>query len=94
MQKRLISGPKRSGCLILASKLSHAAVGVSRGNLPSDSISCSDTETGHADWDRVTLKKLAPVVDFHSVHSEFPFQFKNSITTKQFDHVVYTVSEV
>ncbi|KAG6917636.1 hypothetical protein DXG01_001743 [Tephrocybe rancida] len=29
-------------------------------------ISCG--ETGFADWDRVTLKKLAPVVDFHSVH--------------------------
>ncbi|GLB43090.1 putative glycoside hydrolase family 51 protein [Lyophyllum shimeji] len=29
-------------------------------------ISCG--ETGFADWDRVTLRKLAPVVDFHSVH--------------------------
>lgn len=29
-------------------------------------ISCG--ETGYADWDRVTLKKLAPVVDFHSIH--------------------------
>ncbi|KAL0947978.1 hypothetical protein HGRIS_010604 [Hohenbuehelia grisea] len=29
-------------------------------------ISCG--ETGYADWDRVILRKLAPVVDFHSVH--------------------------
>ncbi|KAG5719495.1 putative alpha-N-arabinofuranosidase C [Termitomyces sp. T112] len=29
-------------------------------------ISCG--ETGFSDWDRVTLRKLAPVVDFHSVH--------------------------
>ncbi|KAJ7921426.1 glycoside hydrolase family 51 protein [Mycena leptocephala] len=29
-------------------------------------ISCG--ETGFADWDRVTLKTLAPVVDFHSIH--------------------------
>ncbi|RDB15655.1 putative alpha-L-arabinofuranosidase C [Hypsizygus marmoreus] len=29
-------------------------------------ISCG--ETGYADWDRVVLRKLAPVVDFHSVH--------------------------
>ncbi|PPQ94930.1 hypothetical protein CVT25_004416 [Psilocybe cyanescens] len=29
-------------------------------------ISCG--ETGFADWDRVTLRKLAPVVDFHSIH--------------------------
>lgn len=30
-------------------------------------VSCG--ETGYADWDRVTLKKLAPVVDYHSIHS-------------------------
>ncbi|KAK0438303.1 glycoside hydrolase family 51 protein [Armillaria borealis] len=29
-------------------------------------VSCG--ETGYADWDRVTLRKLAPVVDFHSIH--------------------------
>ncbi|KAJ7645353.1 glycoside hydrolase family 51 protein [Mycena rosella] len=29
-------------------------------------VSCG--ETGFADWDRVTLKTLAPVVDFHSIH--------------------------
>jgi len=29
-------------------------------------VSCG--ETGYADWDRVILRKLAPVVDFHSVH--------------------------
>ncbi|KAJ6514620.1 glycoside hydrolase family 51 protein [Mycena vulgaris] len=29
-------------------------------------ISCG--ETGFADWDRVTLKTLAPVIDFHSIH--------------------------
>ncbi|KAF9003031.1 glycoside hydrolase superfamily [Cyathus striatus] len=29
-------------------------------------ISCG--ETGYADWDRVTLRKLAPVVDYHSIH--------------------------
>ncbi|KAF8182674.1 glycoside hydrolase family 51 protein [Pholiota molesta] len=29
-------------------------------------IACG--ETGFSDWDRVTLRKLAPVVDFHSVH--------------------------
>ncbi|ESK91159.1 glycoside hydrolase family 51 protein [Moniliophthora roreri MCA 2997] len=29
-------------------------------------VSCG--ETGHADWDRVVLKKLAPVIDFHSIH--------------------------
>ncbi|KAF9031874.1 glycoside hydrolase family 51 protein [Hymenopellis radicata] len=29
-------------------------------------ISCG--ETGFADWDRVTLRKLAPVVDYHSIH--------------------------
>lgn len=29
-------------------------------------ISCG--ETGHADWDRVTLRTLAPVVDYHSIH--------------------------
>ncbi|KAF9262484.1 glycoside hydrolase family 51 protein [Marasmius fiardii PR-910] len=29
-------------------------------------VSCG--ETGYADWDRVVLKKLAPVVDFHSIH--------------------------
>ncbi|TFK32901.1 glycoside hydrolase family 51 protein [Crucibulum laeve] len=29
-------------------------------------ISCG--ETGYADWDRVTLRKLTPVVDFHSIH--------------------------
>ncbi|KAF8589969.1 glycoside hydrolase family 51 protein [Ramaria rubella] len=29
-------------------------------------ISCG--ETGYADWDRITLKTLAPVVDFHSIH--------------------------
>ncbi|KAK6988843.1 glycoside hydrolase family 51 protein [Favolaschia claudopus] len=29
-------------------------------------ISCG--ETGFSDWDRVTLKTLAPVVDFHSLH--------------------------
>lgn len=32
--------------------------------------STSDVETGYADWDRVTLRKLAPVVDYHSVHSK------------------------
>ncbi|KAE9394577.1 glycoside hydrolase family 51 protein [Gymnopus androsaceus JB14] len=29
-------------------------------------ISCG--ETGCTDWDRVTLKKLVPVVDYHSIH--------------------------
>ncbi|KAF9074206.1 glycoside hydrolase family 51 protein [Rhodocollybia butyracea] len=29
-------------------------------------ISCG--ETGFTDWDRVTLKKLAPVIDYHSIH--------------------------
>ncbi|KAF9558449.1 glycoside hydrolase family 51 protein [Agrocybe pediades] len=29
-------------------------------------IACG--ETGFSDWDRVVLKKLAPVVDFHSIH--------------------------
>ncbi|KAL1660115.1 glycoside hydrolase family 51 protein [Schizophyllum commune] len=29
-------------------------------------IACG--ETGYADWDRVVLKKLAPVVDYHSIH--------------------------
>ncbi|KIK64082.1 glycoside hydrolase family 51 protein [Collybiopsis luxurians FD-317 M1] len=29
-------------------------------------ISCG--ETGYADWDRVTLKKLVPVIDYHSIH--------------------------
>ncbi|THU88547.1 glycoside hydrolase family 51 protein [Dendrothele bispora CBS 962.96] len=29
-------------------------------------VSCG--ETGYADWDRVTLKKLVPVVDYHSIH--------------------------
>ncbi|KAF5365048.1 hypothetical protein D9758_010992 [Tetrapyrgos nigripes] len=29
-------------------------------------VSCG--ETGYADWDRVTLKKLAPVIDYHSIH--------------------------
>ncbi|KAJ8079372.1 hypothetical protein PM082_021877 [Marasmius tenuissimus] len=29
-------------------------------------ISCG--ETGHANWDRIVLKALAPVVDFHSIH--------------------------
>ncbi|KAH9475530.1 putative alpha-L-arabinofuranosidase C [Psilocybe cubensis] len=29
-------------------------------------ISCG--ENGYSDWDRVTLRKLAPVVDFHSIH--------------------------
>lgn len=29
-------------------------------------ISCG--ETGFADWDRVTLRRLAPVVDYHSIH--------------------------
>ncbi|KAJ3560185.1 hypothetical protein NP233_g11003 [Leucocoprinus birnbaumii] len=29
-------------------------------------ISCG--ETGYADWDDVTLRKLAPVVDYHSIH--------------------------
>ncbi|KAF8970851.1 glycoside hydrolase family 51 protein [Flammula alnicola] len=29
-------------------------------------ISCG--ETGFSDWDRVTIRKLAPVVDFHSIH--------------------------
>ncbi|KAF8873880.1 glycoside hydrolase family 51 protein [Infundibulicybe gibba] len=29
-------------------------------------------ETGYSDWDRVTLKKLAPVVDFHSIHRKVP----------------------
>ncbi|KAJ3801853.1 glycoside hydrolase family 51 protein [Lentinula aff. detonsa] len=29
-------------------------------------ISCG--ETGYADWDRVTLKKLVTVVDYHSIH--------------------------
>jgi len=28
-------------------------------------------ETGFADWDRVVLKKFAPVVDFHSIHCIF-----------------------
>ncbi|KAJ7120334.1 hypothetical protein C8R44DRAFT_877769 [Mycena epipterygia] len=30
-------------------------------------VSCG--EKGFADWDHVTLKTLAPVVDFHSIHS-------------------------
>jgi alpha-N-arabinofuranosidase len=29
-------------------------------------ISCG--ETGYADWDRVVLRKLAPLVDYHSIH--------------------------
>ncbi|KAJ6590387.1 glycoside hydrolase family 51 protein [Mycena sp. CBHHK59/15] len=29
-------------------------------------VSCG--ETGYTDWDRVTLKTLAPVIDFHSIH--------------------------
>ncbi|KIY73958.1 glycoside hydrolase family 51 protein [Cylindrobasidium torrendii FP15055 ss-10] len=29
-------------------------------------ISCG--ETGFSDWDRVTLRKLAPVIDYHSIH--------------------------
>ncbi|KXN91890.1 putative alpha-N-arabinofuranosidase C [Leucoagaricus sp. SymC.cos] len=29
-------------------------------------VSCG--ETGYADWDDVTLRKLAPVVDYHSIH--------------------------
>ncbi|KAJ7050617.1 glycoside hydrolase family 51 protein [Mycena amicta] len=29
-------------------------------------VSCG--ETGFSDWDRVTLKTLAPVIDFHSIH--------------------------
>lgn len=33
-------------------------------------VNCFETETGHADWDRVTLKKLAGVVDYHSIHSD------------------------
>ncbi|KAF7327234.1 Glycoside hydrolase family 51 protein [Mycena kentingensis (nom. inval.)] len=34
---------------------------------PSIQIVCCG-ETGFSDWDRVTLKTLAPVVDFHSIH--------------------------
>lgn len=32
-------------------------------------VNIPSPETGYADWDRVTLKKLAPVVDYHSIHS-------------------------
>ena len=28
-------------------------------------------ESGWTDWDRVTLRKLAPVVDFHSIHCAY-----------------------
>ncbi|KAH6902692.1 glycoside hydrolase family 51 protein [Coprinopsis sp. MPI-PUGE-AT-0042] len=40
-------------------------------------ISCG--ETGCTDWDRVTLKKLAPVVDFHSIHLYTPPQREKAI---------------
>lgn len=33
------------------------------------------TETDLSDWDRVTLKKLASVVDFHSIHRTSLFVF-------------------
>ncbi|KAG5637929.1 hypothetical protein H0H81_002589 [Sphagnurus paluster] len=40
-------------------------------------ISCG--ETGWADWDRVTLRKLVPVVDFHSVHHYTVSQGKHAV---------------
>ncbi|KAF7981901.1 hypothetical protein HWV62_31493 [Athelia sp. TMB] len=40
-------------------------------------VSCG--ETGHADWDRVILKKLAPVVDFHSVHAYTVSEGKHAV---------------
>ncbi|KAL0579513.1 hypothetical protein V5O48_002506 [Marasmius crinis-equi] len=40
-------------------------------------ISCG--ETGHADWDRVALKALAPVVDFHSIHIYTVSQGEHSV---------------
>ncbi|KAF4593634.1 hypothetical protein EYR40_008422 [Pleurotus pulmonarius] len=40
-------------------------------------ISCG--ETGYADWDRVTLRKLAPVVDYHSIHNYTVSQGKHVV---------------
>ncbi|KAJ7591542.1 glycoside hydrolase family 51 protein [Mycena floridula] len=40
-------------------------------------ISCG--ETGYTDWDRVTLRKLAPVVDFHSIHTYTVSQGKHAV---------------
>ncbi|KAF7431142.1 hypothetical protein PC9H_006862 [Pleurotus ostreatus] len=40
-------------------------------------ISCG--ETGYADWDRVILRKLAPVVDYHSIHNYTVSQGKHVV---------------
>lgn len=36
-------------------------------------------ESGHADWDRITLRTLAPVVDFHSLHTYTHSQGKHIV---------------
>ncbi|KAF9466681.1 glycoside hydrolase family 51 protein [Collybia nuda] len=40
-------------------------------------ISCG--ETGYADWDRVILRKMAPVIDYHSVHIYTVSQGKHEV---------------
>lgn len=53
----------------------------------------SEPETGRADWDRVALKQLAPVVDFHSVHRMLIQRFVRLISDQSPFLIVYTVSE-
>lgn len=50
-------------------------------------------ETGYADWDRVILRKLAPVVDFHSVHCMLFLTYIADRFGTHVSSVVYTASK-
>lgn len=70
MPKRPTNGLKRSDFSTRPSRSFRAVVRLRLFNDFRQLTKQLPSETGHADWDRVTLKKLAPVVDFHSVHSK------------------------
>lgn len=40
------------------------------------------SETGAVEWDHIILQKLAPVVDFHSIHSEYRSTSRSCLTVK------------
>lgn len=48
-------------------------------------------ETGYADWDDVVLRKLVPLVDYHSIHSMLPIHSRSSFVIDVV--LVYTVSQ-
>lgn len=77
--RRRSNGPKRCICWIRASSWSHAGV---RGVLQiATSLILVEhfPETGFADWDRVTLKTLAPVI--HPIHRTRPSSSLNHLVS-------------